>query len=92
MTAPGVGTLMGPIKDALSETFFPTIFGGKEVDANSHKILYHSVKRDGLGVPDPGLSAESAHSTSKTVCGDLLSSLLRGISLNYVGHRECIYR
>ena len=28
-TVPGVGTLMGPIEEALREKFFPSLFGGK---------------------------------------------------------------
>ena len=28
-TVPGVGTLMGPIDDALREKFFPALFGGR---------------------------------------------------------------
>ena len=28
-TVPGVGTLMGPIEEALREKFFPSLFGGR---------------------------------------------------------------
>ena len=44
---------MGPIKEALRDTYFPALFRGEEVDANFKKILGHSVKRGGLGIPDP---------------------------------------
>ena len=30
-TAPGVGTLMGPIEEALREKFFPLLFGGRRL-------------------------------------------------------------
>ena len=33
-TVPGVGSLMGPIEDALREAFFPALFGGEEVSSN----------------------------------------------------------
>ena len=33
-TAPRVGTLMGPIEEALREKFFPALSGGKEINAN----------------------------------------------------------
>ena len=34
-TVPGVGTLMGPVKKYLRETFLPTLFRGAEVDAKT---------------------------------------------------------
>ena len=52
------GTLMGPIEEALREKFFPSLFGGEEITADFRKILGHSVKHGGLGIPDPQLSAE----------------------------------
>ena len=56
-TVPGVGTLMGPIEEDLRYKFFPTLFGGEEINADFRKILGHSVKHGGLGIPDPRLSA-----------------------------------
>ena len=92
MTAPGVGTLMGPIEEDLREKFFPAIFGGEEINANFRKILGHSVKHGGLGIPDPWLSAESEYNTSKAASGELVDSLLGGSALNYVGHRACVHK
>ena len=65
-------------------------FGGEEIDADFRKILGHSVKYGGLGIPDPWLSAESADITSKAASRELVDSLLGGSVLNYVGHRACI--
>ena len=59
-TVPRVGTLMGPIEEALREKFFPSLFGGEEIDADFRKILGHSVKHGGICIPDPRLSSESA--------------------------------
>ena len=50
-TVPGVGTLVGPIDKALREKFPPALFGGEEINTNFRKILGHSVKHDGLGIP-----------------------------------------
>ena len=69
--APGVGTLMGPIGEALRETFFSALLGGEEVDADFQKILGNSVKRGGLGILDPRLSAESEYNTSKATSGGI---------------------
>ena len=57
---PGVGTLMGPIEEAIREKFFPALFWGEEINTNFWKILGHSVKHGGLGIPDPWLLEESA--------------------------------
>ena len=59
-TVPGVGSLMGPIEDALREAFFPALFGGEEVSADLREILSHSMKRGGLGNLDPRLLADHA--------------------------------
>ena len=64
-TFPGVGTLMGTIEEAIREKFFPSLFGGGEINADFRKILGHSVKHGNLGIPDPRLLAESAYNTSK---------------------------
>ena len=46
-TVPGVGTLMGPIEEAIREKLFPTLFRGEEINTNFQKILGHSVKYGG---------------------------------------------
>ena len=89
-TVPGVGTLMGTIEEALSEKFFPQLFGGEEINADFRKILGYSVKHGDLGIPDPRLSVESAYNTSKAASEELVDSLLEGSSFNYVGHRACL--
>ena len=89
-TVPIVGTLMGPMEEALREKFFPAIFGGEEITAKFRKILGHIVKHGGLGIPDQRLSAECAYNTSKTASRELVDSLLGGSILNYVGHRACV--
>ena len=87
---PGVGTLMGPIEEALREKFFPFLFRGEDITADFRKILGHSVKHGGLGIPDPWLSAESAYNTSKAASRELVDSLLGGSVLNHVGHWACV--
>ena len=81
---------MGPIEETLREKFFPALFGGEEINADFRKILGHSVKHGGLGIPDPRMSEESAYNTSKGDSGELVGSLLGGSALNYVGHRACV--
>ena len=36
-TVPGVGTLMGPIEEALREKFFPSLFRGEEITSDFRK-------------------------------------------------------
>ena len=73
---------MGTIYEALRNKFFPTLFWGEEINANFRKILGHSVKHSGLGIPEPRLSAESYYNTSKAASGELVESLLGGSALN----------
>ena len=40
-TVSGVGTLIGPIEEALREKLFTTLFGREEINANFRKILVH---------------------------------------------------
>ena len=89
-TVPRVGTLMGPIEEALREKFFPSLFGGEEIDTDFRKIPGHSVKHSSLGIPDPRQSEESAYNTYKAASRELVDSLLGGFILNYIGHgRQC---
>ena len=60
MTVPRVGTLVGPIEEALREKFFPSLFGGEDITSDFRKIVGHIVKHGGLGIPDPRQSAESS--------------------------------
>ena len=81
---------MGLNEEALRENFFPSLFGGEEINTNLQKILVHGVKHVGLGIPDLWSSAESDYNTSKAVIRELVDSLLGGSALNYVGHRACV--
>ena len=85
-TVPRVGTLMGPIEEALRENFFPTLFWGEEINAKFHQILGHRVKHGSLGILNPRFSRDSAYNASNVPSVVLLGSLLGGNSLNYVGH------
>ena len=83
---------MGPIEEALREKFLPALFGGEEINANFRKILVHSIKHGGSGIPDHRQSEESVYNTSKADSGELVDSILGGSALNYVGHRACVLR
>ena len=88
---PRVDTLMGPIEEALRDTFFPALFEEKDINRNFWKILGRSVNRGGLGILDPRSSSESAYNTSKVTRGELVGSILGNITdLKYVGHRYCV--
>ena len=81
---------MGPFEEAFREKFLPALFGGEEINVDFRKMLGHSVKHGGLGIPEPRLSAESSYNTSKTASGELVEFLLGGTALNYVGRRACV--
>ena len=50
------------------------------------------MKRGGLGILDPWLSAEHEYNTSKAASKFLVGSLLGGTDLNYVTHKACVCR
>ena len=79
---PGVVTIMGPIKEALREKFFPALFGGNEINSDFQKILGHSVKHGVSVITDPRLLLESEYNTSKAASGELVDSFIGGSSLN----------
>ena len=81
---------MSPIEESLRKKQHPALFRGEEINTDFWKILGHSVKHSGLGIPDPRKSSESAYNTSKATSGELVDSLLGGTELNYIGHRACI--
>eukprot|EP00957_Ditylum_brightwellii_P124408 9482137-Ditylum_brightwellii.AAC.1 len=64
---------MGPIEQALQEVFFPALF--RELDPGEggemRALWGHSVKRAGLGIPDPTQMADHCHETSQACCGVL---------------------
>ena len=91
-TAPGVGSLMGPIEYSLRKAFFPALFGGEEVSSDLREILGHSVKPVGLDIPNPWLLVECVLKTSKAASELLVGSFLGGIDLNYAAHKGCVRR
>ena len=91
-TIPGVGSLMGPIDDALREAFFYATFGGEEVSDNIREILGHSMKHGGLGIPEHQMLTDRAYNISKAAIEVLLGSLFGGTKLNYVAYKGCVHR
>ena len=81
-TVPGVGSLMGPIEDALKEAFFPALFGEEKIRSNLREILGHCVKQGGICIPDPRMSEERAYNISKADSEVLLGSLLGHNNIN----------
>ena len=84
--------MMGPTEDSPREALFSAIFGGEEVSANLREILVNIVKRRGLGIPEPQISAQHDYRNSKAYSEVLVGSLLGGTNPNYVAHKGCIRR
>ena len=91
-TIPGVGSLMGPIEDALREALLPALFRGEEVSAKLKEILGHSVKKRDLDIQNPRLLEECAYNTFKSAIEVLLGSRVGGTDLNYVARKGCVCR
>ena len=69
-TVPGVGTLVGPIEEALREKFFPALFEGEKINVDFRKILGHSVKHGGLCIPDPGCQSRVHTTPPRRIVGN----------------------
>ena len=67
---------MTPIEQDLREAFFPTLFRGVGADNILRSIQDHSVKRDGLGIPNPKILAARHHSMSEERFEDLVAYLM----------------
>ena len=50
---PGSGALMEIIESVLRVGFFPSLFGGEEVDDSLRELLRHVVNQVGIGIPYP---------------------------------------
>eukprot|EP00957_Ditylum_brightwellii_P010950 829266-Ditylum_brightwellii.AAC.1 len=83
---PGVGAHMGLLEEALRTVFFPAFFG-EAIGDDLRSLLCHSVKRAGLGVPNPTEATERSYSTSVECCEVLVDSLLEGTPLSYGLHK-----
>ena len=88
---PGVGTMVGPIEETRREKLSPALFRVEEINTDFRKIIGHSVKYGGLGIPNPRLSKESVYNNSKAASGELVVYILGFSTLNYVGHRACVH-
>eukprot|EP00957_Ditylum_brightwellii_P193462 14731696-Ditylum_brightwellii.AAC.1 len=80
---------MGPTEKALREVFFLALFGELDPgEAEEMRTLWgHSVKRSGLGIPDPTQMADQCHATSQSCCDALVTSLLEGQKMPYAQHK-----
>ena len=77
---------------ALIEAIFPALFQQEKVSADLVKILGHSVKCGGLGIPDPWMSEERTYNNSKTTGKVLVGSIIGGTNLIYISHKGCVRR
>ena len=54
---PGIGNAFGPVEKALQETFLPALFEGLGEGAPERGVTRFPVKKSGLALPDPILTA-----------------------------------
>eukprot|EP00957_Ditylum_brightwellii_P157622 11996682-Ditylum_brightwellii.AAC.1 len=77
---------MGPIEEALRLHFLPALMGGP-VSEELRVLMAHSVKRGGLGIPNPTVVADHSYATSAACCKELVQSLLHKSTLNYKAYK-----
>ena len=55
-------------------------------------IIGNIIKRSGLGIPDPKKLVARHHGVSTAIFGELVTSLLDVMDLNYVIHRTYVWK
>ena len=86
---PGIGDAFGPVEEAICKDFLPKLFGVESITDDLRALTCFSVKRTGLGIPDPTTTAERCHDTSAETCEVLTASMVEGVGLSWTDHRKC---
>jgi hypothetical protein len=74
---PDAGPSFAPLEDALADFFLPSLLQeAASPDATFRELLALPVRRAGLGVPDPQLTADRCH-TASLACTSMLARTLR---------------
>jgi hypothetical protein len=84
---PDSGTSFALVEEALAHTFLPALLQEEAApDASFQELLALPVRRAGLGVPDPQLTAAGCHQASLECTGELTSTLRAGADLDVQAH------
>ena len=84
----GNGNLYEPIEKAIKYNFLPELLHQPRIGTNICNQINLTVKRAGMGIPDPTSSASENHATSMDCCTFLMESLLPGAPLETQAHQQ----
>jgi hypothetical protein len=64
------------VQKALQEDFIPALFGNVKVDDIPGQLACLPIKKAGLAILDPTLTAVSGHTASEVICGHIIGAIL----------------
>ena len=82
----GVGDSFGPVEDAQKETFVPALCQGLREGVPERGVTRLPVKRAGLALPDPSLTASENWTASCIITGHLVSALRGQVEFQTADH------
>ncbi len=87
---PNCGPQFAPLEEAIAEKFLPKLFG-VEVSIQDRGLYELPIRFAGLGIPNPVITADAAHQTSRK-CAEYLATSIRNQATSFdVGaHRACV--
>ncbi len=88
---PRAGLRLAPLEEALWGTLIPVLFGeaGMNVSDDECRLYASRVCQGGLSIRIPTEGAERLHGVSKGSMAILVRSLVEGVGLSSVAHKEC---
>jgi hypothetical protein len=84
---PDSSTSFAAVEDALATTFLPALLQEEAApDASFRELMALPVRRAGLGIPDPQLTAAGCHQASLESTGELTRTLRAGTDMDVQAH------
>ena len=87
---PQIADQFQDIEDAIVQSFLPALFDedNTELIEELRDRLTLSVKKSGLGIPNPVTSSPENHESSKVITSSLVQSLIEGKNLNAIAYKD----
>jgi hypothetical protein len=63
------------VQKALQEDFIPALFGNPQVDDIPGQLACLPIKKAGLAIPDPTVTAVASHTASEVICGHIIAAI-----------------
>ncbi len=84
----GLGNEFSDVEQALHHNFLPALFGQDSVDDPLRQLASLPVKKAGLAIPNPTLTAESNWTSSTVICGHLVAAIRGRVEFRSADHQQ----